>query len=118
SELNWIMRNLTQEIAERRLAQQALQTTQDELIQAGKMAVLGQMSAGITHELNQPLTALRTMSDNARVLLERGCIEEAAKNLVVISQTVDRMGVITRQLKMFSRKSTSILAAVSIRGAI
>lgn len=118
SELNLAMRKLTQEITERRQAQQALQTTQNELIQAGKMAVLGQMSAGITHELNQPLTALRTMSDNARVLLERGCIEEAAQNLAIISQTVDRMGVITRQLKMFSRKSTSGLAVVSIGTAI
>jgi two-component system C4-dicarboxylate transport sensor histidine kinase DctB len=118
AELKATMQNLTQEIAERRQAQQALQTAQDELIQAGKMAVLGQMSAGITHELNQPLTALRTMSDNALVLLERGCLDEAGKNLVIISQTVDRMGAITRQLKLFSRKSTSALTSVSIRGAI
>jgi two-component system C4-dicarboxylate transport sensor histidine kinase DctB len=118
SELHATMHNLTQEIAERRQAQLELQTTQNELIQAGKMAVLGQMSAGITHELNQPLTALRTMSDNALVLLERGCTEEVGWNLGVISQTVDRMAVIMRQLKVFARKSTSELSAVSVRTAI
>jgi two-component system, NtrC family, C4-dicarboxylate transport sensor histidine kinase DctB len=118
SELNATMRNLTQEIAERRQAQLELQTTQNELIQAGKMAVLGQMSAGITHELNQPLTALRTMSDNALVLLERGCSEEVGRNLMIIAQTVDRMAVIMRQLKVFARKSTSELTAVSVQAAI
>jgi two-component system C4-dicarboxylate transport sensor histidine kinase DctB len=118
SALNLTTRNLTQEIAERRQAQQALQTTQNELIQAGKMAVLGQMSAGITHELNQPLTALHTMSDNALVLLHRGNIEEAKNNLSIILQVIERMGAITRQLKVFSRKSTSALTSVPIRNAI
>jgi two-component system C4-dicarboxylate transport sensor histidine kinase DctB len=118
SALNLTTRNLTQEIAERRQAQQALQTTQNELVQAGKMAVLGQMSAGITHELNQPLTALQTMTDNTRVLLERGNIEAAKNNLAIILQIIDRMGKITRQLKVFARKSTAAPAPVSIRKAI
>lgn len=118
SALNLTTRNLTQEIAERRQAQQALQTTQNELIQAGKMAVLGQMSAGITHELNQPLTALQTMTDNTRVLLDRGNIEAAKNNLSIILQIIDRMGKITRQLKVFARKSTSALTSVPIRKAI
>jgi two-component system C4-dicarboxylate transport sensor histidine kinase DctB len=118
SALNLTTRNLTQEIAERRQAQQALQTTQNELIQAGKMAVLGQMSAGITHELNQPLTALQTMTDNARVLLDRGNIEAAKNNLSIILQIVDRMGKITRQLKVFARKSSPALTSVPICKAI
>ena len=118
SELEATTQELTAEIVERRQAQQALQTTQDELIQAGKMAVLGQMSAGITHELNQPLTALRTMSDNALILLDRGRIDDARHNLATISQVVVRMGTITRQLKVFARKSTSTLTAVSIRTAL
>jgi two-component system C4-dicarboxylate transport sensor histidine kinase DctB len=118
SALNLTTRNLTQEIAERYQAQKALQTTQNELIQAGKMAVLGQMSAGITHELNQPLTALHTMTDNALILLDRGNIETAKNNLATILQIIDRMGKITRQLKVFARKSTSSLTSVSIRKAI
>jgi len=118
SALNLTTRNLTQEIAERYQAQKALQTTQNELIQAGKMAVLGQMSAGITHELNQPLTALHTLSDNAQVLLDRGNIEEVRKNLSTIRQVVERMGTIIRQLKVFARKSASTLTSVPIRDAI
>ena len=118
SALNLTTRNLTLEIAERHQAQLALQTTQNELIQAGKMAVLGQMSAGITHELNQPLTALNMLSDNALVFLERGNIEEARKNLATIRQVIDRMGTITRQLKVFARKSASTLTSVAIRNAI
>jgi len=118
SALNLTTRNLTKEIAERRQAQQALQTTQNELVQAGKMAVLGQMAAGITHELNQPLTALQTMTDNTRVLLERGNIDTAKNNLAIILQIIDRMRKITRQLKVFARKSASAPTSVSIRKAI
>ena len=55
---------LQQEVVERARAEQSLRETQDELIHAGKLAVLGQMAAGITHEINQPLAALRTLSDN------------------------------------------------------
>jgi len=118
SELHQTAHNLSLEIDERRHAEQQLHKTQNELIQAGKMAVLGQMSASITHELNQPLTALRTMSDNALILLERGRAKEAKDNLAIISQIVERMGSITGQLKVFARKSTTRLSKVSIRHAI
>jgi two-component system C4-dicarboxylate transport sensor histidine kinase DctB len=111
-------RELTEEIDVRHQAERTLRTTQDELIQAGKMAVLGQMSAGITHELNQPLTALRTMSDNAVILLERGRLDDASKNLGTISRLVENMATITRQLKVFARKGTSVKAPVSLRNAI
>ncbi|MBJ7308760.1 ATP-binding protein [Rugamonas sp. CCM 8940] len=116
--LRQMTQNLSEEIAVRRQAEQKLQVTQNELFQAGKMAVLGQMSAGITHELNQPLTALRTMSDNAVVLLERGRLEVVKSNLVTISQIVGRMGTITCQLKAFARKSTAPPSAVPLQSAI
>ncbi|MES2076845.1 MAG: ATP-binding protein [Pseudomonadota bacterium] len=116
--LRQMTQNLSEEIAVRRQAEQKLQVTQNELFQAGKMAVLGQMSAGITHELNQPLTALRTMSDNAVVLLERGRLEVVKSNLVTISQIVGRMGTITGQLKVFARKSTAPPSAVPLQTAI
>ncbi|MET3133337.1 two-component system C4-dicarboxylate transport sensor histidine kinase DctB [Oxalobacteraceae bacterium GrIS 1.11] len=118
AELNAMTRSLSQEIAVRSQAEQKLHITQNELFQAGKMAVLGQMSASITHELNQPLTALRTMSDNAVILLDRGRLDEAKKNLATISQIAARMGAITGQLKGFARKSTTSLTSVSIPTAI
>ncbi|WP_338759991.1 ATP-binding protein [Massilia sp. METH4] len=109
---------LMDEAEVRRQAEQQLHRTQNELYQAGKMAVLGQMSASITHELNQPLTALRTMADNAVLLFERGRVEEARQNLAKISQIVARMGSITGKLKSFSRKSNAELGPVSIHTAI
>src|SRR6185369_12581392 len=99
-------------------AEQQLQITQSELFQAGKLAVLGQMSASITHELNQPLTALRTMSDNAVLLFERGRMDDVRNNLKTISQVVARMGTITGMLKGFARKSNAELGPVSIHTSI
>jgi len=110
--------DLGKEVAVRRQAEQQLQITQNELFQAGKMAVLGQMSASITHELNQPLTALRTMSDNAVLLFERGRMDEVRNNLKTISQVVARMGTITGKLKGFARKSNAELGPVSVHTSI
>ncbi|MRV75672.1 sensor histidine kinase [Duganella sp. FT92W] len=118
SRLEKITQSLSEEIEVRRQAEQQLHRTQSELFHAGKMAVLGQMSASITHELNQPLTALRTMSDNAVLLFERGRVDDARNNLKNISQIVARMGTITGKLKTFARKSNDALVAVSIETAI
>ena len=96
--------HLQTEVAERKRAEEILKNTLDELVQTGKMAVLGQMSAGITHELNQPLAALRTLSANAVVFLERGQSEQVDLNLRTICQLTDRMGQITAQLKKFARQ--------------
>ena len=110
--------DLSKEVDVRRQAEQQLQITQNELFQAGKLAVLGQMSASITHELNQPLTALRTMSDNAVLLFERGRMDDVRNNLKTISQVVARMGTITGKLKGFARKSNAELGPVSIHTSI
>ncbi|QQE06881.1 sensor histidine kinase [Cupriavidus sp. ISTL7] len=96
---------LQKEIAERKRAEQVLKAAMDELVQASKMAALGQMSAGITHELNQPLAALRTLSANTIVFFRRGQTDAVETNLNVICQMVERMGKITAQLKKFARKA-------------
>jgi len=80
--------------------------TRNELIQTAKLAVLGQLAAGINHELNQPLTAIRAYADNARAFLERGKPETAVTNLNEISGLTERMAKIIHPLKEFSRKST------------
>lgn len=116
--LQQMTENLSAENLVRRKAEQQLRQAQSELVQAAKMAVLGQMSAGMTHELNQPLTALRTMADNARVLIERGRLPEASANLATISQLVARMGLITGQLRQFARKTDATLQAVPVAAAI
>jgi len=92
---------------------------EDELVQAGKLAVLGQMSAGISHELNQPLTALRALSRNTQLLQQGGRHETVAENLRTIDAMVERMSLITRQLKSFARKAESATATpVSLAAAV
>jgi two-component system C4-dicarboxylate transport sensor histidine kinase DctB len=101
-----------------------LREKQDELVQAGKMAVLGQMSASVTHELNQPLAALRAFSDNSVKLLEAGEAAELRENLRMIAQLTDRMAQITASLKQFSRRrprqsaSADVCAAANAAAAL
>jgi len=82
-----------------------LRAAQSDLVHAGKMAALGQMSAGMVHELNQPLTALRTLSDSAGLLLEHDRRDEVRGNLQRISGMVDRLARLTSRLKTFAHKS-------------
>ena len=92
------------QIRERRQAEDTLRRAQDELVQAGKLAAIGQMSTSIAHELNQPLAALRTLSGNTVRFLERGDFKIAAENLGTINNLVDRMGRITANLRSFARR--------------
>ena len=101
ADLSQANEQLKKEVSERTRAEQELRAVHDELIQASKLAALGQMAAGITHELNQPLAALRGFSDNTRVLLERGDQASARENLEAIAALTERMGKITNQLKLF-----------------
>lgn len=95
-----------------------LRAAQDELVHAGKLAVLGQMSAGVVHELNQPLAALHTLADNARVLIDRGQLDGARTNLGRIGHLVQRLAKLTSQLKGFAYKSNTPLWSLSVKGAI
>ncbi|MDD0815882.1 ATP-binding protein [Curvibacter sp. HBC28] len=96
---------LQTEITERKRAEETLKATLDELVHAAKMAALGKIATGITHELNQPLAALRTLSANTRVFMERGDQATAESNLEMIEHLAEHMGKITSQLKRFARKS-------------
>lgn len=109
---------LQDEIAERIRAERTLRAAQDELVQAGKLAVIGQLSTGIAHELNQPLAALRTLSGNGVRFLDRGDLATTRANLERIAQLVDRMGLITGQLRSFARKSGGRLQPVALDGVV
>jgi two-component system C4-dicarboxylate transport sensor histidine kinase DctB len=95
-----------------------LRAAQDDLVHAGKLAALGQMSAGIVHELNQPLAALQTAADNAIAYVDRGSIGDARGNLTRIGELVRRLGRLTSQLRVFAYKSSSPLDTVSIEHAV
>lgn len=96
------------EVQERVQAERTLRAAQDELVQAAKLAVLGQLSTGITHELSQPLGAIRTLTSNTLEFLKRGTLGTVESNLNVMARLVDQMGTIVHQLKGFARKSPAV----------
>lgn len=109
---------LLEEIQERERTQNELRETQQELIQAAKLAVLGQMSAGLNHEMNQPLTAIQTYARNSRRFLEKGAADMVDANLREIVTLCDKMAELTRQFKVFARKSEGPPAIVDLRLAV
>ena len=115
SEANLQLQN---EVAERKRAEAALKQTQEELVQAAKLALLGQLSASINHELNQPLTALRSYAQNAQAFINRQLVDKAQMNLSEIIQLIDHMASIIGQLKVFSRKEAEMLSVVHVGSCI
>jgi two-component system C4-dicarboxylate transport sensor histidine kinase DctB len=118
AELTAANRNIETKYVKLKETEKQLRSTQDVLVQAGKLAMLGQMAAGVTHELNQPLTAIRAFSDNAQTFLARGQTDKAGENLVHISAASARMGAIIGQLKGFARKSDADVAMVDLARSI
>jgi two-component system C4-dicarboxylate transport sensor histidine kinase DctB len=98
---------LRREVAERQEAEAALQRAQADLVQAGKLSALGQMSAGISHELNQPLMAIQSFAENATQYLARGQADVAGDNLTRISDLARRMGRIIKNLRAFARQENT-----------
>lgn len=95
-----------------------LKAAQNDLVHAGKLAVLGQMSASMVHELNQPLAALHTLSDNAALLIDRERFDEAKGNLARIGQLINRLARLTSQLRVFAHKSDEPVGSASVHKAI
>lgn len=114
SDLAAVNRLLEEEVAERRTTERVLRKTQSDLVQAAKLAALGQMAAALSHELNQPLAAARTYADNAKLLIERGRSEEAGEAVGRIASLTERMGSISRHLRNFARKPNEKLGPVAL----
>ncbi|MBQ0743385.1 MAG: sensor histidine kinase [Pseudomonas sp.] len=106
---------LLDEVRERERAEKELKETQRELIQAAKLAVLGQMSAGLNHEMNQPLTAIQAYARNSQRFLQRGEQDVVDANLGEIVSLCDKMAELTRQFKVFARKSEGLPSQVDLR---
>lgn len=111
-------RHLEREVRERTQAEDDLRRTQGELVQAGKLAALGQMSAALSHEFNQPLAAIRTYSDNAVAFLDRGRAEQAGENLARISRLTERMARLSKHLTSFARKPRDTTEPVALDAVI
>lgn len=109
---------LKQEVLEREQAQQELVRAQDELVQAGKLSALGTMSASISHELNQPLAAIRSYAENAGVLLDHGRTDDARGNLRLISELTERMASIIAHLRAFARRDRHAPESIALQPAL
>ncbi|WP_418114628.1 ATP-binding protein [Vibrio scophthalmi] len=96
---------LTLEVIERKRAQLHLKDTQNELIQAAKMAVVGQTMTSLAHELNQPLNAMSTYVYSAQMFTEQGDISAVNHSINQISGLVGRMSKIIKNLRHFARKA-------------
>ena len=95
-----------------------LKRAQAELVQAEKLSALGQMSAGISHELNQPLMAIQSFAENAGTLMEQGRHDVADQNLGRISDLATRMGRIIRNLRAFARNENEPLTDVNLKDVV
>src|SRR4029077_7114049 len=93
---------LQTEVDERRRTEARLRATQNELVQASKLAALGQMSAAIAHEINQPLAAMRTFMASAKIFAQRENFSQVGHNLDLIAGLAERMANITGHLKTFA----------------
>ncbi|SDK22363.1 two-component system, NtrC family, C4-dicarboxylate transport sensor histidine kinase DctB [Pseudomonas delhiensis] len=101
------LRQRSREELERLVEQRTadLRTAQDGLVQAAKLAALGQMSAALAHEINQPLTAQRMHLASVRLLLDAGRNDEARAALARLDELLERMAALTGHLKTFARKT-------------
>lgn len=117
-DLTAINERLRNEVAERGQVEQNLRAAQSELVQTAKLAVLGQMATGITHELTQPLGAISTLSGNTIEFLRRGNLDTPVSNLRIIARLADQMGRIIQPLKSFARKSQPTPAHTDIAVAV
>ncbi|MCR9963544.1 sensor histidine kinase [Vibrio antiquarius] len=113
--LQLINQELAQRMEERT---QALKQAQEQLIESSKMAALGRMSSAITHELNQPLTGLRTLLTTNELLAERGQTDMMKANNKLIQKLIDRMASMTSQLKTFAYNKPETLHEISLTNAL
>ena len=118
AELRMLNARLQREIAEREKVQKDLEVAEQTLAQSSKLAALGEMSAAVSHELNQPLAAMKTYLAGARLLLQRRRPEEALSSFQRIDDLIERMGAITRQLKSYARKGGEAFEPVDLRACI
>jgi two-component system C4-dicarboxylate transport sensor histidine kinase DctB len=109
---------LTVEISERIRADQRFRAAREELAQANRLGSLGSITAGVAHEINQPVAAIRTLADNARTFLSRDKPDKAAGNLATIVELTERIGSIVQEMRRFVRRGTHGLGPVSLEAVL
>ncbi len=118
AELRAANTRLSEEIDERQRAEASREVLREELVQANKLATLGQIAAGVAHEINQPVAAIRTHAESAVAYSDRGDVAGVRRNLSRVADLTGRIGAITDELRAFSRKSSQGVSPVNPRDAI
>lgn len=118
AELRDANQQLEAESAERARADRRYRAAREELAQASRLGSLGQITAGVAHEINQPVAAIRSFADNALQFLARNDTGRVADNLTRISDLTQRIGTITGELRAFARKRTPEIGAVRVGDAV
>lgn len=118
ADLRQLNNRLQREITEREKVEKNLQVAEQSLAQSSKLAALGEMSAAVSHELNQPLAAMKTYLAGARLLLDRKRPDEALNSFQRMDDLIGRMGAITRQLKSYARKGGEDFVPVDVCAAV
>ncbi len=113
-QLRAVNTQLAGEIKERRAAEERLEEAQSELQRASKLAALGQLAASVTHELGQPLSAMRNYLTVAEFAGERGTTDLAAH----LRRIVARMENITKQLRFFAGPGENKLEDFDLRAVL
>lgn len=111
-------RQVAERTADLTTANAELHRMQADLVQAGKLAALGRMSAALSHEINQPLAAARNYADSAALLLDRGDVPRARDNIGQILSLIDRMATIARHLRNVARKPNEPLKPIALAGVV
>ncbi|MDO7835618.1 ATP-binding protein [Sphingobium sp. HBC34] len=110
--------DLAREMEARTIADQRYRQAREELAHANRLGTLGTISAGVAHEINQPVATIRTFAENATAFLSRGQPEQATANLREIVAMTDRIGSITAQLRRYARRGAGTIGPVSLAQAI
>jgi len=118
AELRETNARLVAESAERERADQRYRAAREELAQANRLGSLGQITAGVAHEINQPVAAIRSFAENAQGFLAKGDGARAGGNLTRIVELTQRIGTITAELRNFARRRTPETGAVDVDAAI
>jgi C4-dicarboxylate-specific signal transduction histidine kinase len=105
---------------EKRAMAELAQRQEQQLEHSTRLAELGEMAAAISHEINQPLTGIRTYARNAYYMLEQsvGGIEDVKENLRLIADQVDRASRIINQMRELTRRAEPDLLPVDINGVL
>lgn len=118
AELEQANRQLVIESSERANSEERYRRSREELAQANRLGTLGQVTAGVAHEINQPVAAIRAFAENAATFLARGKADKAAENLKQIVGLTERVAAITAELRSFARRKTPQVSATSLAEAI